>query len=253
MVPGRRRRAKNASARAGEGPCAPCHPRPPLLPPRQPKFPKFKDVSLWPRASSSITCRAFPRLGPAERKCWRTSISLSIPTPRSACWRQRFGQVDAAAHHGRHRHRVRRRGLARRGRSVGYLPQEPPLDPSLDVRGNVMLGVAAKQAILDRYNELAMNYSDESADEMTRLQDEIESRGAVGSRQPGRAGDGRPGLSARRRGCDHALRRRKPPRRAVQLLLEKPELLLLDEPTNHLDAETVNWLEGTCATIPAQS
>ena len=63
------------------------------------------------------------------------------------------------------------------GARVGYLPQEPQLDESLDVRGNVMLGVAPKKAILDRYNELAMNYSDESADEMTRLQDEIEAAG----------------------------------------------------------------------------
>src|SRR5271167_2070440 len=68
-------------------------------------------------------------------------------------------------------------GFVAEGAKVGYLPQEPPLDPSLDVRGNAMLGVAAKQAILDRYNELAMNYSDDSADEMTRLQDEIESQG----------------------------------------------------------------------------
>src|ERR1700683_388575 len=68
-------------------------------------------------------------------------------------------------------------GFLAEGARVGYLPQEPPLDPSLDVRGNVMLGVAAKQAILDRYNALAMNYSDDSADEMTRLQDEIEAQG----------------------------------------------------------------------------
>src|SRR4051794_41747736 len=60
------------------------------------------------------------------------------------------------------------------GARVGYLPQEPQLDPALDVRGNVMLGVKAKKDILDRYNDLAMNYSDETADEMTRLQDEIE-------------------------------------------------------------------------------
>src|SRR5947199_2394145 len=68
-------------------------------------------------------------------------------------------------------------GFVAEGAKVGYLPQEPPLDPALGVRGNVMLGVAAKTAILDRYNELAMNYSDETADEMTRLQDEIEAKG----------------------------------------------------------------------------
>src|ERR1700761_3992410 len=68
-------------------------------------------------------------------------------------------------------------GFIAEGARVGYLPQEPPLVPELNVRENVMLGVAAKQAILDRYNELAMNYSDETADEMTRLQDEIEAQG----------------------------------------------------------------------------
>ena len=68
-------------------------------------------------------------------------------------------------------------GFVAEGAKVGYLPQEPHLDPSLDVKGNAMLGVREKQAILDRYNELAMNYSDETADEMTRLQDEIEAKG----------------------------------------------------------------------------
>ena len=65
---------------------------------------------------------------------------------------------------------------AAEGARVGYLPQEPWLDPALTVRGNVMLGVAGKQAILDRYNELAMNYSDETADEMAALQDEIDAQ-----------------------------------------------------------------------------
>ena len=63
------------------------------------------------------------------------------------------------------------------GARVGYLEQEPHLDPALSVRENVMLGVAKQKAILDRYNELAMNYSEETADEMTKLQDEIEAQG----------------------------------------------------------------------------
>src|ERR1700720_1559301 len=67
-------------------------------------------------------------------------------------------------------------GFVAEGARVGYLPQEPRLDESLDVRGNVIQGVAEKQAILDRYNELALNYSDETADEMTRLQDEIQAK-----------------------------------------------------------------------------
>ncbi len=107
-------------------------------------------------------------------------------------------------------------GFLAEGARVGYLPQEPPLDPSLDVRGNAMLGVAAKQAILDRYNELAMNYSDESADEMTRLQDEIESQGLWDlDSQVEQAMDAL-GCPPDDADVDHALRRRAPPRRAVQ-------------------------------------
>jgi ATP-binding cassette ChvD family protein len=139
---------------------------------------------------------------------------------------------------------------AAEGARVGYLPQEPQLDASLDVRGNVMLGVAAKKAILDRYNELAANYSDETADEMTNLQDEIEAQGlwdldsqvdqamdALGC-PPDDADVGKLSGGERRRVA------------LCKLLLEKPELLLLDEPTNHLDAETVNWLEGHLRQYP---
>src|ERR1700689_671236 len=66
---------------------------------------------------------------------------------------------------------------AAEGARVGYLPQEPQLDPSKSVRDNVMEGVAPQKAIVDRYNEIAINYSDETADEMTKLQDEIEAKG----------------------------------------------------------------------------
>jgi ATP-binding cassette ChvD family protein len=136
------------------------------------------------------------------------------------------------------------------GARVGYLPQEPQLDAALDVRGNVMLGVAGKKAILDRYNELAADYSEESADEMTDLQDEIEAQGlwdldsqvdqamdALGC-PPDDADVGKLSGGERRRVA------------LCKLLLEKPELLLLDEPTNHLDAETVNWLEGHLRQYP---
>jgi ATP-binding cassette ChvD family protein len=136
------------------------------------------------------------------------------------------------------------------GARVGYLPQEPQLDAALDVRGNVMLGVAEKKTILDRYNELAMNYSDETADEMTNLQDEIEAKGlwdldsqidqamdALGC-PPDDADVGKLSGGERRRVA------------LCKLLLEQPELLLLDEPTNHLDAETVNWLEGHLRQYP---
>ena len=95
------------------------------------------------------------------------------------------------------------------GVRMGYLPQEPQLDPTKDVRGNVMEGVAAKQALVDRYNEIAANYSDETADEMAKLQDEIEAQGPVGSRQPGRSGDGRAALPRWRCQCGDTVRRRE--------------------------------------------
>jgi len=136
------------------------------------------------------------------------------------------------------------------GARVGYLEQEPQLDAKLTVRENVMQGVAKQKAILDRYNELAVNYSEETADEMTRLQDEIEAQGLWD-------------LDSKVDQAMDALR--CPPddadvtklsggeRRRValcKLLLDQPELLLLDEPTNHLDAESVSWLEGHLRNYP---
>ena len=141
-------------------------------------------------------------------------------------------------------------GFVAEGAKVGYLPQEPELDPALDVRGNAMLGVREKQAILDRYNELAMNYSDETADEMTRLQDEIEAKGLWDlDSQVEQAMDalGCPPDDSDVTKLSGGERRRVA---LCRLLLEKPELLLLDEPTNHLDAETVNWLEGHLRAYP---
>ena len=135
-------------------------------------------------------------------------------------------------------------GFVAEGARVGYLPQEPQLDEMLNVRGNVMQGVAAKQAILDRYNELAMNYSEELADEMTRLQDEIEAQGLWDlDAQVDQAMDA---LGCPPDDWDVSKLSGGERRRVAlcRLLLEKPEMLLLDEPTNHLDAETVNWLEG---------
>ncbi len=132
---------------------------------------------------------------------------------------------------------------AAEGIRVGYLSQEPHLDDSKTVRENVMEGVAPKVNLLARYNELAMNYSDETAEEMAKLQDEIDAQNLWD-------------LDSQ---IDVALEAlRCPPdeanvatlsggeRRRValcRLLLEAPDMLLLDEPTNHLDAETIAWLQ----------
>ena len=136
------------------------------------------------------------------------------------------------------------------GVRVGYLPQEPALDPTKNVRENVEDGVAKQKAILERYNELAMNYSDETADEMTRLQDEIEAQGLWDL-------DSKVEQAMNALGCPpddwEVTRLSGGERRRValcRLLLEQPVLLLLAEPTNHLDAETVNWLEGHLRTYP---
>ncbi len=132
---------------------------------------------------------------------------------------------------------------AAEGARVGYLPQEPKLDESLSVRENVMLGVAGKKAKLDRYNELAMNYSDETADEMAALQDQIDAENLWDldsqidvSMEALRC----PPDDARIQDLSGGEARRVA---LCKLLLEAPDMLLLDEPTNHLDAETIAWLQ----------
>ncbi len=141
-------------------------------------------------------------------------------------------------------------GWVAEGARVGYLPQEPQLDPAKSVRENVMEGVAAQKAILDRYNELAVNYSDETADEMAKLQDEIEAKGLWDlDSKVDQAMDALvcPPDDAEVSKLSGGEKRRVA---LCRLLLEQPELLLLDEPTNHLDAETVNWLEGHLRNYP---
>jgi ATP-binding cassette ChvD family protein len=131
------------------------------------------------------------------------------------------------------------------GVRTGYLPQEPQLDPTKDVRGNVMEGVAAKKALIDRFNEISANYSDEVADEMATLQDEIEAKGLWDlDSQIDQAMDA---LRCPDGDADVGTLSGGEKRRVAlcRLLLDAPDILLLDEPTNHLDAESVGWLEHT--------
>ena len=141
-------------------------------------------------------------------------------------------------------------GWVAEGARVGYLEQEPQLDPKKTVRENVMEGVAAKKALLDRYNEIASNYSDETADEMAKLQDQINSKNLWDlDSQVDQAMDALrcPPDNSEVSKLSGGERRRVA---LCKLLLDQPELLLLDEPTNHLDAESVNWLEGHLRNYP---
>lgn len=137
-----------------------------------------------------------------------------------------------------------------KGATVGYLPQEPQLDPNLDVFGNVMLGVAKDKALIDEYNELMMDYSEENAEKATKIQDIIDAKNlwdldskvemAMDALRcpPGDADVSTLSGGEKRRVA------------LAKLLLENHDLLLLDEPTNHLDAESVAWLEKHLREFP---
>ncbi|MBW9062528.1 energy-dependent translational throttle protein EttA [Rhizobium herbae] len=136
------------------------------------------------------------------------------------------------------------------GATVGYLAQEPQLDPTKTAMENVMEGVADKTAILERYNELMMNYSDETAEEGARLQDIIDGQNLWDlENQVEMAMDALrcPPGDADVTTLSGGERRRLA---LCKLLLSKPDLLLLDEPTNHLDAETIAWLENHLRQYP---
>ena len=129
------------------------------------------------------------------------------------------------------------------GATVGLLEQEPHLDESKDVRGNVEDGVRELRELLDRFNELSMNYSDETADEFARLQDRIDAAGAWElDNMLDQAMDALrcPPGDSEVTSLSGGEKRRVA---LARLLLSAPDLLLLDEPTNHLDAESVAWLE----------
>jgi ATP-binding cassette ChvD family protein len=132
---------------------------------------------------------------------------------------------------------------AAKGAKVGYLAQEPHLDPTLTAKENVMLGVAEQTKILERYNELAMNYSDETADEMAALQDQIDAQNLW--ELEASVGVAMDALRCPPDDADVTTLSGGERRRVAlcRLLLEKPDMLLLDEPTNHLDAESIAWLQ----------
>ena len=229
------------SPRSGEkGAPIACLPRPPLLPPAQSRSP-FKRMAQRMARQFIYHMQGLTKTWPGGKKVLE-NIHLSFYPD---------AKIGVLGVNGSGKSTLLRimagidtefvgEGFIAEGARVGYLPQEPHLDPDLDVRGNVMLGVAAKQAILDRYNELAMNYSDETADEMTRLQDEIEAQGPVGPRQPGRTGDGGARLPARRGRRRHAVGRRAPPRRTVPAAARKAgnaAARRADQPSRRRDGE----------------
>ncbi|MCC7120624.1 MAG: energy-dependent translational throttle protein EttA [Gammaproteobacteria bacterium] len=145
-----------------------------------------------------------------------------------------------------------------KGLNIGYLPQEPQLDPAKDVRGNVEEGVAAGKALLDRFNEISMKFAEPMGDdemnalleEQAKLQDQIDSAGLWElDRTLERAADALrlPPWDMDVTKLSGGERRRVA---LCRLLLSKPDMLLLDEPTNHLDAESVAWLERFLEEFP---
>ena len=136
------------------------------------------------------------------------------------------------------------------GATVGLLEQEPQLDETKDVRGNVEDGAAETKALMDRFNELAANYSDDTADEFAKLQEQIDA--VDGWNLDSRLDQAMDALRLPPSDADVSKLSGGERRRVAlcRLLLRQPDLLLLDEPTNHLDAESVQWLEQHLAAYP---
>ena len=182
---------------------------------RQPEGRAPKPTEPWP-VNSSITCRVCPRPIRATERCWITSICVLSGRQDRRARRQRRRQVDAAAHHGRHRHRIYRRrpGSPRAPASATWRRSRSSIRPNRSAKTSWKASPPQK-AILDRYNELAIELFRRDRRRNDQAAGRDRGQGPVGSRLQGRSGDGRVALPAGRRRCRKTLGRRAPPRGAV--------------------------------------
>ena len=217
-------------------------------------FPGAATLVAWQPSTSSpcATCGALS----SHREVLKGINLCSTPVPRSGHRRKRLGKVVAAPDHGREDDGFTGEARLTSGFTVGFLSQEPQLDPDKDVLGNVSEGVGETKALVHRFNAVCAAMGEPDADfdallsEQAALQDKIDAAGAWDLDRtfeiamdalrlpPGDADVATLSGGERRRVA------------LCRLLLAKPDLLLLDEPTNHLDAESVAWLERTLQDYP---